>query len=245
MQPPPPLSSSSKPPASAGLPVVSERVDEAPVSTVWVFAASPQVEPLVDLPWIPRPDRVVCADGGTGLAATLGITPDLVIGDLDSSDSALLARLEQSGVAFERYEHTKKLETDTELAVFAALRWEPARIVIFGAIGGRLDHALANVLMLTHPALWGLDVSIVEGQQEVFLAKAGQWNEVHGRPSDLLSLLPVGVDALGVRTDGLVYPLNGETLPVGRGRGVSNELEGEEARVWLDEGKLLVVVGHR
>jgi thiamine pyrophosphokinase len=194
------------------------------------------------LRWVPKPDRVVAADGGARLAGVLGVVPDLLVGDLDSVAPGTLSELERLGVATERYEHHTKWETDTELAVLAALRWEPGQIVIIGAIGGRLDHALSNVLLLTHPALVELRVVIVEGHQRLFLAKPGAWNEVRGNSGDLLSLLPFGGSPLGVRTEGLLYPLEGEDLLQGRGRGVSNELVADEVRIWLDSGLLLVVV---
>src|SRR5207244_12991474 len=114
----------------------------------------------------------------------------------------------------------------------AALRWQPERMVIVGAIGGRLDHALANVLLLTHPLLADKNVTIIEGNHEVFLARPGRWNELHGRAGDLLSLLPIGEDAHGVKTEDLMYPLLGEIVPYGRGRGVSNQVFGGVARVW-------------
>lgn len=215
------------------------------VHCVWVLAGGPISELPSALRWVPPADRVVAADGGSALALRLGVKPDLVIGDLDSIAPEVLAELQAAGTQFDKYEHNTKAETDTELAMLAALRWRPERIVVLGAIGGRLDHAIANVMLLTHPALSEQDVTLIEGNHEAFLAKPGRWNEVRGQVGDLLSLLPIGEDALGVRTEGLMYPLEGETLPYGRGRGVSNELLEIMARVWLDAGKLLIVVSHQ
>jgi thiamine pyrophosphokinase len=58
---------------------------------------------------------------------------------------------------------------------------------------------------------------------------------------DLVTLLPLGGDAGGVRTDGLHYPLDGEDLHVGRSRGLSNVVERAPASVSLDRGTLLVI----
>lgn len=218
--------------------------DTPGVGCVWVLSGAPLSDPPSALRWVPPPDRVVAADGGSALAVRLGVKPDLVVGDLDSIAPDLLAELIAVGAQLEKYEHQTKLETDTELAALAALRWRPKRIIILGAIGGRLDHALANVLMLSHPAFVQLDVTLVEDNHEVFLAKPGRWNGLRGRKGDLLSLLPIGEDAHGVKTENLAYPLTGETLQFGRGRGVSNELVEDTARVWLDDGKLLVVLTH-
>jgi thiamine pyrophosphokinase len=187
---------------------------------------------------------VVAADGGSTLAARLGLVPDLVIGDLDSSELAVVQEFAERGAEIATYEHTTKLETDTELAALAALRGDPAVIYLLGATGGRLDHALANVLLLSHPDLAERDVRIIEGHTEVYLAKPGRWNNLHGETGDTVSLLPLGAEAAGVSTEGLEYPLNSETLLPGRGRGVSNVIAARDARIWLDSGQLLIVHLH-
>jgi thiamine pyrophosphokinase len=196
---------------------------------------------------LPEPDKVVAADGGSSLAATLGLVPDLVVGDLDSTEPERLLKLQEAGVEIRRYAHDTKWETDTELAMLAALSWHPETIILLGGMGGRLDHSLANILLLTHPLFAPGDVRIIDGDQEVSLAKPGEWTQIHGRHGDTVTLLPVGGDALGVRTRGLHWPLLGETLPQGKGRGVSNYINdtaGAEPAVYLDSGTMLVVVLH-
>jgi thiamine pyrophosphokinase len=179
------------------------------------------------------------------LASRLGITPDVVVGDLDSYDPALVDGLLASGVEVRRYEHHLKMETDTELAMLVALEWQPETIILMGGMGGRLDHSLANILLLTHPQLAPVDVRIIDGNQQVSLAKPGRWNDIRGDRGDTVTLLPVGEEAQGVRTEGLHWPLYGETLPPGRGRGVSNLIDEPGARVWVEAGQLLIVVLHQ
>lgn len=215
------------------------------VSCVWVLSGSPEVEHPSALRWVPPPDKVVVADGGGLLALRLGLVPDLLVGDFDSIDPALLREWEEAGVQSRRYRHETKQETDTELAVLAALEWDPTSVAILGAVGGRLDHSLANVLLLTHPALSGRDVRIIEAEQELFLATPGLWTPISGEPGDMVSLLPVGEDVTGVLLEGFEYALRNETLPAGRGRGISNVLQAEGGRCRFEEGKLLVVVTHR
>jgi thiamine pyrophosphokinase len=178
------------------------------------------------------------------LASRLGITPDVVVGDLDSYDPALIADLLASGVEVRRYQHHLKMETDTELAMLAALEWHPEIVILLGGIGGRLDHSLANILLLTHPQLAPIDIRIIDGNQQVSLAKPGRWNDIAGDKGDTVTLLPLKGEAQGVRTEGLHWPLYGETLPPGRGRGVSNLIDEPGARVWVEVGQLLIVVLH-
>jgi len=218
--------------------------EKSSAACVWVLASGPTQDIEGYLTRLTPADKVVAANGGTALAARLGLVPDLVMGDLDSATPSSLADLEARGVEVRRYDHNTKWETDTELAVLAALAWRPRRIILLGATGGRLDHSLANVLLLTHPRLQAVDLRLVEGGQEIFLAKPGAWNRLHADVGDTVSLLPVGEDVEGVRTEGLDFPLVGETLLKGRGRGVSNRVAAAGAQVWLDRGQLLVVVSH-
>ncbi|MEA2576139.1 MAG: thiamine pyrophosphokinae [Chloroflexia bacterium] len=211
-------------------------------SCVWVLAASPVWTSPERLRDLPGPDVVIAADGGSTLAARLGLVPDLVVGDLDSSDPNLVQQLQAEGIKFDRRRHETKLETDTELALLAALAWQPDTIFVLGAIGGRLDHSVANLLLLTHPDLVEQDIRIVDGRQTALLAKAGRWNDLAASVGDTVSLLPVGGDASGVVTSDLLYPLNSETLLAGHGRGVSNEVTGPQPRVYYEDGLLLVVI---
>ena len=214
--------------------------------TIWVLAASPDWEE--DIAWLPAPDAVVVADGGAQIATRLGLTPDMVIGDFDSCHPSSLAQVEvwrRAGTQVRTYRHETKLETDTELAVLAALELTPTRIYVLGATGGRIDHTLANVLLLTHPQLRNCDVRIVEGKQEIYLARAGVWNPISGSPGDTVTLLPVGSDVTDVELTDLLYPLERETLPQGRGRGISTVIVKHEAGVRYETGLLLVVVAHQ
>jgi thiamine pyrophosphokinase len=191
---------------------------------------------------------VIAADLGARHAHAWGWPVHLLIGDLDSLDAKEVERLREAGVAVVTAPAAKD-ETDLELALSRALAAEPSSIVIAAALGGRIDHLLANVLLLARPDLRGRDVLIADGPETVRLLQGADSAaqaatpsavEVRGAPGDLLSLLPLGGDAEGVSTEGLLYPLVDETLHAGRGRGVSNVLLGSVARVTLRKGVLLV-----
>jgi thiamine pyrophosphokinase len=194
-----------------------------------------------DARWLDDADLVIAADGGAGSLDRLGRRPDLLIGDLDSIEPALVERLTASGMPIDRRAPDKEA-SDTELAVEAALAAGATEVVILGAIGGeRLDHELANLLLLADPALAGHHVRVVRGSTTFRTLQGGGRLDLTGAVGDLVTLLPVGGDSAGVTTVGLRWPLDGATLRMGRSRGLSNEIVSTPASVRVDAGTLLVV----
>ena len=182
---------------------------------------------------------VIAADGGARHAEVCGLPVHAVIGDMDSLAEADLARYAAQGAAVRRYPPAKD-ETDLELALLYAAERGADWIRVIGAMGHRLDQTLANVLLLTLPALDGRETRLVAGRQAAWVLKAGE-HRLRGTPGDTLSLIPLGGDASGVMTEGLEYPLRREPLLFGPARGISNVLTAETATVRLEAGLLLVV----
>jgi thiamine pyrophosphokinase len=185
-------------------------------------------------------DRIIGADGGASHALARGLTPDLVIGDMDSLADGDRALLEAKGCQFVVHPRAKD-ETDLELALtYAAAKGAP-EIVVLGAFGGRLDHTLANILLLALPQLDQVPVWLVDDWEEIVLAQSGRRVTVEGQIGDLVSLLPLAGDASGVTTTGLAWELEGDRLCFGSSRGVSNEMTAPEAGIEVEEGLVLVV----
>ncbi len=190
--------------------------------------------------WIRAGDTVVAADGGTRHAQAADILPQYVIGDLDSLSAAQRERLEAAGTRFHSHPPAKD-ETDLELALLWAAEQsssEPLQIVLLGALGGRPDQMLANLLLLALPELAGRDVRIVDGPWQIRLIRGRETATFTGAPDDLLSLIPLGGEASGIVTEGLAYLLREETLRFGPARGISNRFEAATARVTLGSGQL-------
>jgi thiamine pyrophosphokinase len=192
--------------------------------------------------WLRKGDVIFGADGGAAQAAALGLLPDLIVGDMDSLPEEEQAALASRGCRFVVHPRAKD-ETDLELALGYAVEQGSREIVILGALGGRLDHTLANVLLLALPGLAGIQVRIVDGEQEALLVRSGEVVALQGRPGDLVSLLPLGGDVRGVTTSGLAWALLDEALRFGRSRGVSNEMTADAAQIEVKDGTLLVVHG--
>jgi thiamine pyrophosphokinase len=186
-------------------------------------------------------DVVICADGGANNALALGLQPQVVIGDLDSLDSNLQAQLEADGCQVLAHP-ARKDETDLELALYYAIEHGVGDILILGALGGRIDQTLANVLLLALPELRYVKAKILGGRQEVSLISGEAI--IEGLAGDTLSLLPLTEKVTGIYTEGLEYPLKNDTLYLGPARGVSNVLAAPQARVRIGQGLLLAVIIH-
>lgn len=191
---------------------------------------------------------VIAADGGARHAVELGLQPDRWVGDGDSIDADALDALAAAGVVIDRVP-AEKDESDLELALIAALEAGAEGVTILGALGGlRIDHALANVGLLGHPALGGRPAWLYDEQAArisllVAPTVAGRpaWRELAGRVGDIVTLVPAGESAQAVTTRGLRYPLVDEPLILGRTRGVSNVRTEATARISLGSGRLLLI----
>lgn len=189
-------------------------------------------------------DYLIAADGGANHLMKMGILPDIVIGDLDSVDEDTLFELTSAEVKIEQFSEDKD-ETDIELALRYAVELGPSAVLIVGALGGRLDQTLANLSILTDPALASVDIRMDDGVEEVFFFRVsdakGEQAEVRGRSGDTVSLIPWHSPVEGVTTEGLQWPLYAETLFPDKSRGISNMMFADTATIKIQSGLLLIV----
>jgi thiamine pyrophosphokinase len=133
----------------------------------------------------------------------------------------------------------EKDATDLELALEAARARGALRVTVVGGGGGRLDHLLANVLLLAAPRFGDLEIDALLPPARIAVVRSH--NSLFGRPGELCTLLPAGGPADGVTTTGLRYPLRDERLPAGTTRGVSNLFVETTATVSVRSGVLLAI----
>jgi thiamine pyrophosphokinase len=196
--------------------------------------------------WADAVELVIAADGGLVRARTIGLEPTLLVGDLDSIEPAVLATAEATGLPIHRSPADKD-ESDAELALLEALDAGADRVTILGAFGGsRVDHELANLWLLAHPAARDARVELLDARARATMIVApGDGTTVTiplaGPVGGTVSLLPFGGDALGITTHGLRYPLRDEPLVTGPARGLSNVRVTPDASVALRGGRLLVI----
>ncbi len=190
---------------------------------------------------VPAGATVVAADGGVERATALGLDVDVVIGDLDSASADALAAAEVAGARIVRHPVAKDA-TDLELALDEAAALGARRVLVIASSGGRLDHLLASLLLLGSERYVGLELDALVGEALVHVVRGDR--RLHGTAGELLTLLPLGGAAEGVTTEGLEYPLAGETLEPGSTRGVSNVFVETEIRVTAADGVLLAIRPH-
>jgi thiamine pyrophosphokinase len=187
---------------------------------------------------VPPGAYVIAADRGLDHAQAFGLRVGLAVGDFDSASAAAVVAAEASGVRVE-WHPVDKDATDLELALEAAVALEPERVLVVAGGGGRLDHLLSTLLLLGSARYAGVTLDAYLGTARVHVVRDERTLE--GKRGDLLSLFALHGAAEGVRTEGLQYPLGGETLEPGSSRGVSNVFAMDLARVTLERGVLLAI----
>ncbi len=183
-------------------------------------------------------DFIIAADGGTRHALALGLTPNVVIGDLDSISKEERRKINTAGVEVIKFPADKN-ETDLELAIDHAMSLHPDQILILAALGGRLDQTLANIALLSNPQLAAINIRIIDGVEEILFCR--DQVQVEGRSGDIVSLLPWQGAAEGVFTENLKWHLHYETLYPEKTRGISNEMTADTASVQIKSGLLLII----
>lgn len=207
--------------------------------TILIFANGQLNEVEWIRPYFSRAAAIIAADGGTRHLFALRRLPDVVIGDMDSLTDEIKGWLETAEILLLIHPPAKD-QTDLELALDYAIQNYPTEtVLLFGAWGGRLDHSLANVLLLSHPHWRYHPIKLVECHEHVWLITAE--STFTGSIGDTLSLIPIGGDVQIQSTTGLQWPLHNDTLVFGTARGISNTLTTEIATIQVQSGLLLCI----
>jgi len=185
-----------------------------------------------------QPAAIVCADSGADHLKKIGVVADLLVGDLDSVAGETLHHFENAGSRIVRHPRRKD-ETDTELALHEALQMHPTEIWIWGAMGKRIDHTLANLSLLFVGVQKKLLVKLIDPWCEIFMIDRPL--EISGTKGQTVSLFPVGRRVTGITLTGFEYPLHQRVMEIGHPYGVSNRLLGRRATIALSSGLLLVI----
>lgn len=178
-------------------------------------------------------DLIIAADSGYLNAVSAGITPHMFIGDFDSV-------LEEEVTSSEIIKlHPVKDMTDTQEAIDVAISHGADFITILGALGGRIDHTIANIHLLKYAYTKGATAEIVA--EDTYITLVTDKIDILARNGFCLSLIPL-TDCEGVSVSGVFYPLEKASMPVGNPYGISNEFVDTSAHIEVASGELLVIL---
>lgn len=201
----------------------------------YIFASGPVsdynfVSSLVD-----KDSYILCADGGLEHCLKCGISPDVVIGDMDSYNGKVDDKI--------LIKHpTEKDDTDTSLCIKHAIEKGYNEIDVFGAIGGRFDHSFANVQLLLYCKERGVNCRLCD--KETLFVVHNESVKMPVKKGTTISIFSISVKSNNITLKGFKYPLERAKMSNDFPLGVSNVSVSEEIEIAVEDGTLLVVISH-
>ena len=184
-------------------------------------------------------DYIICADGGANHAYKMNITPNYIIGDLDSINKEIIDFYKKQNVLFEEFP-SKKNETDSELCILLSKSLNASKIDLFGTLGGRVDHTLANINLLYYIREQEIIPRIISEKEEIYIA-TNECVKIKGKEKDIISIIPIKGDVKGITLENLEYPLNNYDMNYSTPLGISNIMLSEECKIAVKKGSLLII----
>lgn len=178
-------------------------------------------------------DIVIAADGGYKYLKQAGIKPDIVIGDFDSLGK------EPEGEKIIRLKPEKDV-TDTYAAVSEGIKYGYSRFNIYGALGGRIEHTLANIQLIASLSAKNMQASIFDGSTVITAITSGTLR-FDSAYNGYISVFAHSDKCTGVCLRGLKYPLENAELSNLFPLGVSNEFLGVESEIVIGSGTAIIV----
>ena len=185
-------------------------------------------------------NMIVC-DRGLEALYQLKIIPNHVVGDFDSVSSEVLEFYKkQTQIIFHKF-NAEKDNTDTDIALKLAIRLKSSKITILGALGKRMDHAIANIHILKDALEAEIPCQILDEYNRIYLINKEMTLEKEKVYGKYVSLIPLTSTVEGLTLTGFKYPLNHYTLPIGTSLGISNEIIADTASIEMKNGILIVI----
>ena len=185
--------------------------------------------------------NVIAGDRGLEALYQLKIIPNHVVGDFDSVSPEILEFYKkQSQIIFHTF-HAEKDNTDTDIALQLAIRLKSSKITIMGALGKRMDHAIANIHILKDALEANIPCQMIDEHNRIYLINKEMTLEKEKVYGKYVSLIPLTSTVEGLSLTGFKYPLKDYTLPIGTSLGISNEIIGDTAHIQMKNGILIVI----
>ncbi|MFR9069628.1 MAG: thiamine diphosphokinase [Paraclostridium sp.] len=182
---------------------------------------------------------IICADGGAKHLYKLNIVPNYIIGDLDSLEESIINYYKNKGVDFKKFPKRKD-ETDAQLCIHLAKDLNTSEIHLLGALGGRIDHTIANINLMYYIKELGINPIIKSKVEDIYMADSEVIN-IMGQKGDIISIIPAKGDVSGVTLKNLEYPLENAIIKYGNPRGISNVMKSNQCSIKVKNGCLIIV----
>ncbi|CEN76660.1 thiamine pyrophosphokinase (TPK) (Thiamine diphospho kinase) [[Clostridium] sordellii] len=188
-------------------------------------------------------EYIICADGGAKHLYELDIIPHYILGDLDSLEEHIIEFYKRKKVEFKKFP-SRKNETDTQLCVHLANELGVEELHLLGALGGRVDHTLANINLMYYIKELGIKPIIKSENEDIYIIE----NEnitICGQKGNTVSIIPLKGDLKGITLKNLEYPLNDANIKFGDPIGLSNVMTEDSFNVNLDKGSILIILNKK
>ncbi|MCC5913992.1 MAG: thiamine diphosphokinase [Balneolaceae bacterium] len=184
---------------------------------------------------VEKSDLFIAADGGAITARRLNLSPNYIVGDMDSYEI-------NGEEAAEVIRDPDQETNDLEKALALAHKSGADDVAVFGATGWRLDHTLKNLSVMRQFNSQFRSLIFMDRFSKIFLLPPRFSATLPtGTP---ISLFPLSGRVEGITTKGLLYPLNDEFLENGVRDGTSNETSNKKVEIIHKKGDLLIFINH-
>lgn len=188
-------------------------------------------------------DIIIVCDGGLRHVHKLGVVPNYIIGDFDSVDSNLLEQYKNSDTIIETFDIDKDY-TDTELGLKKAIELDCEDVHIIGGIGSRLDHTIANIMLIKQGIESDVNIALINEYNIVNMLVDESCINIKNKVGYNCSIIPITRKIVGVTTVGLKYQLNDDVLYMNATKGISNVIESNDCSIVMKKGECLVIVSN-
>lgn len=186
-------------------------------------------------------DFHVCADGGAAIAHSLGIKPSVVIGDFDSISEELLQEYKNDPDILIQHFPKDKDKTDFELCLDYLSEKGTQELLLVGALGGRVDHELANIFTLGLGKHSIKQCAVFDGVTWIFPLTGPSEISLSSKHGKTLSLIPLTAKVKGVSLSGVKWELHNDDIKMDESRTISNEINQDIASLILETGNILAI----
>ncbi len=184
---------------------------------------------------------IIAVDAGMDFLYRHHLTPDIIVGDMDSAESEVVSFFQQQEQIEFCVLNPNKDDTDTEFAVRDLFSRGATEITILGGTGTRLDHVISNIALLEIGLKENVPMELIDSHNRIRMIDKPLTMSKKHQLGKYVSLIPYTQTVTGVTLEGFLYPLTDYTMERGNSLGISNEIIRQEAHIAIRDGILLVV----